>query len=79
MKTRCECRGLSFVGLMKYARRHGITTLEELMKATGAGTGCGTCRPYLEELLKSGKLRVGDVLIDLPVDDPPASPSESPE
>lgn len=71
MKTRCECRKLSFVGLMSYARRHGITTLDELMKATGAGTGCGSCRPYLEELLHTGKLRCGDQLIELPQLDPP--------
>lgn len=66
MMTRCECWQLSFVGLMAYARRHGITTLAELAQATGCGTGCGSCRPYLEELLRTGKLRCGDQLIDLP-------------
>ena len=81
MKTRCECRDLSFTGLLAYARRHGITTLDELVEATGAGTGCGSCRPLLEELLKTGKLRCGDQLIDLadaekmsdcpPADEPP--------
>ncbi len=57
---------LSFIGLLYYARRHGITSLEELMKATGAGTGCGNCRPYLEEALRTGKLRLGDRVIELP-------------
>jgi NAD(P)H-nitrite reductase large subunit len=66
MQTRCECRELSFVWLLAYARRHGITDIEELIKATGCCTGCGSCRPLLEELLRSGKLRVGDWLIDLP-------------
>ena len=66
MKTRCECRELSFAGLLSYARRHGITTIEELIEATGCCTGCGSCRPLLEELLRTGKLRVGDQLIELP-------------
>jgi NAD(P)H-nitrite reductase large subunit len=67
MMTRCECHRLSFVGLLSYARRNGITRLEDLMRDTQAGTGCGTCRPYLEELLRSGRLRVGDQLIELPL------------
>jgi bacterioferritin-associated ferredoxin len=80
MKTRCECRELSFVGLLLFARRHGITTLDELMKATGCGTECGNCRPYLEELLRTGKLHCGDQSIDLSnIADgerrPPATPS----
>ncbi len=76
MQTRCECRDLSFVGLMSYARRHGITNIDELIKATGCCTGCGSCRPLLEELLRTGKLRVGDRLIDLShlAGDPPAPP-----
>jgi len=72
--TRCECWELSFVALLSYARRHGITRLEDLMQATGCGTRCGTCRPYLEELLRSGKLRVGDQLIGLPGLAPCVSP-----
>ena len=76
MKTRCDCWQLSFVGLMSYARRRGITSLEELMRRTGAGTRCGSCRPYLEELLRSGKLRVGDELIDLPGIPPPPGESD---
>jgi bacterioferritin-associated ferredoxin len=66
MMVRCECMQLSFIGLLYYARRHGITTLEELMKATGCGTRCGSCRPFLEEMLRTGKLQCGDRLIELP-------------
>ena len=62
---------------MAYARRHGITTFEELSKATGCGTGCGSCKPYLEELLRSGKLRCGDQLFDLPNAAPPVADGSS--
>jgi len=77
--TRCECHNLSFLFLLSYARRHKITSIEELSRATGCCTGCGSCRLHLEELLRTGRLRVGDQLIDLPNwDDPdraPATPS----
>jgi NAD(P)H-nitrite reductase large subunit len=79
MKTRCECRNLSFAGLLAYARRHGTRTVDELSKATTCCTGCGSCRPYLEELLRSGKLHVGDELIDFPYnpDEPLNVPGKS--
>ncbi len=67
MMTRCRCWGLSFVRLMAYARRHDIRSLPALMAATRCGTQCGSCRPYLDELLRTGRLRVGDQLIDFPV------------
>jgi bacterioferritin-associated ferredoxin len=71
MKTRCECLELSFIKLMAYARRYNITDIEELIAATRCCTGCGSCRPYLEELLKTGKLRCGDQLVELPKVDVP--------
>ena len=71
MKTRCECLELPFVALMAYARRYNITDIEELIAATRCCTGCGSCRLYLEELLKTGKLRCGDQFIELPKVDVP--------
>ena len=71
MMTRCVCKELSFLGLMTYARKHGITAIDVLSEATGCCTGCGTCRPYLEELLRTGKLRCGGQLIELPQIDAP--------
>jgi len=68
-RTRCECKQLSFVALRSYARRHGITDLEELIRRTGCCTGCGTCRPHLEEFLRTGELRLGDQTIRLPDSD----------
>ncbi|WP_375378268.1 (2Fe-2S)-binding protein [Hymenobacter cellulosilyticus] len=29
----------------------GCTTLQELCATTGAGTGCGSCRPEVQQLL----------------------------
>ncbi len=52
--TRCDCRELSFAGLRAYASRHKITDIEELIARTGYCTGCGTCRPFLEEFLRTG-------------------------
>lgn len=64
--TRCDCKQLSFVGLRSYARRHGITDVDELIEHTGCCTGCGTCRPHLEHFLQTGEVRVGDQMVKLP-------------
>ena len=74
--TRCECKQLSFLGLRSYARRHGITNLEELIQRTGCCTGCGNCRPFLEEFLRTGEVQVGDRRIKLPDLDPPTGGSK---
>ncbi|MBK9129052.1 MAG: (2Fe-2S)-binding protein [Phycisphaerales bacterium] len=64
--TRCDCKNLSFLGLRSYAQRHGISDIQELIRQTGCCTGCGTCRPHLEEFLRTGKLKVGDQSIQIP-------------
>lgn len=51
---RCICLNLSLFGLKAYAKRHGITTFDELSRTTLCGTGCGSCRPYIEEMLRTG-------------------------
>ncbi len=65
-RTRCDCMKLSFVGLRSVARREGITDINELIRRTGCCTGCGTCRPHLEEFLKSGEVDVGGTRMKLP-------------
>jgi cytidine deaminase len=71
---------LSFIGLRSYARRHGITDVDELIQRTGCCTGCGTCRPHLEEFLRTGEFVYGDQRFKIgDVEDtasPPAPPSE---
>lgn len=69
--TRCDCKKLSFVALRSYARRHGITEIEELIRRTGCCTGCGTCRPHLEEFIRTGEVEYDGVRFKLPDVPPP--------
>lgn len=53
----CICKGIPR-STMKKAIREGAKTLEEVQKATGAGSGpCGgrRCTPKIEGLLKKGE------------------------
>lgn len=43
--------GLSSRRIGELARSRGLADLDAIGRACGAGTGCGTCRPELEELL----------------------------
>jgi bacterioferritin-associated ferredoxin len=52
--TRCVCYQKSFRELLQLARSHGWSTAAEISLETGCGLGCGGCRPYLEEMLRSG-------------------------
>ncbi|MGL5313802.1 MAG: (2Fe-2S)-binding protein [Peptostreptococcaceae bacterium] len=47
----CNCLGVT-VEDIKEAIDDGATTLEEVQKATKAGTGCGSCRNNLKELIE---------------------------
>jgi nitrite reductase (NADH) large subunit len=47
----CDCNGVS-KGMLVAAVREGNRSLEALCAATRAGTGCGSCRPRLRELLR---------------------------
>ncbi len=53
---RCVCHFISFAALKAEAERQGpCATVESLSAATGAGTDCGTCVPYLRLVLKTGQ------------------------
>jgi bacterioferritin-associated ferredoxin len=52
--TRCLCRGVAFEQLLPLARA-GEWKLDELMRRTGCGAGCGLCRPYLRRMLATGE------------------------
>jgi len=46
----CSCQGVG-EGNLEAACRAGASTLEALAQATGAGTGCGSCRPEVAKFL----------------------------
>jgi bacterioferritin-associated ferredoxin len=56
--TRCVCREVPFGVVARAAeelRRAGCdVTLGMIIEATGAGTGCGSCRPYLARTIMTG-------------------------
>lgn len=51
----CPCYGLTKQDLIDAIEENGITTLEELMEVTGAGTVCGACMEELEEIVENYK------------------------
>jgi bacterioferritin-associated ferredoxin len=75
--TRCDCKKLSFVGLRSFARRHNIKDVDELIRRTGCCTGCGTCRPHLEEFLRTGEVNYGGQSFKLPEVEWPPDPDET--
>ena len=51
---RCICRSRRFEELLLLARS-GSWSLNHLIRETGCGGQCGLCRPYLREMLRSGR------------------------
>lgn len=56
---RCYCLQIRFSDLKALAEKSGAG-VDSLSKATGCGTGCGLCIPYIRVMLKTGQT-------DLPV------------
>ena len=50
-KLACRCHNVSY-GKIYDAVRNGARTVEEVSRATGAGTGCGKCREFLDFLVR---------------------------
>lgn len=63
--TRCCCYDVSFRDLKDLAAATGAD-LTVLGLMTGCGTGCGTCRPYIRVMLKTGQTEL-PVLTDAQV------------
>jgi bacterioferritin-associated ferredoxin len=63
--TRCLCRGVAFAQLLPLTRQNGWN-LEELMRRTGCGAGCGLCRPYLRRMLATGETTFRELLWEEP-------------
>jgi NAD(P)H-nitrite reductase large subunit len=52
--TKCVCYNRRFTELLPLACAQGWRTTTDISAATGCGTGCGGCRPYLEAMLATG-------------------------
>lgn len=53
---RCVCHNRSFKDLLALARDKGLDA-EALRKATGCGTSCGLCWPYVRLTIATGEVR----------------------
>jgi bacterioferritin-associated ferredoxin len=61
--TRCVCRDTSFASLLTLAGERQWT-LADLVRETGCGAGCGLCRPYLREMLRTGQIEFSEVILE---------------
>ncbi len=59
--TLCVCRQLTFSRLLPLARERGWA-LDDLVRETGCGAGCGLCRPYLRRMLETGETSFAELL-----------------
>jgi bacterioferritin-associated ferredoxin len=57
----CICRQMPFATLLPLAREHGWT-LQDVMRETGCGDGCGLCRPYLRRMLTTGETQFTELI-----------------
>jgi bacterioferritin-associated ferredoxin len=51
VRLACRCMGLSSRRIAELVRDRGLGDLTSLALEAGAGAGCGTCKPELEEIL----------------------------
>ena len=51
---RCVCYDTPFKEIVKRARAEEWT-VEDIVRILGCGSGCGMCKPYLREALKTGQ------------------------
>lgn len=47
----CRCMGMSSRRIEAFVREHGVSDVDSIAERLGAGSGCGSCRPDLEEIL----------------------------
>jgi bacterioferritin-associated ferredoxin len=59
--SRCICRGVEFADLLPQATASNWT-LDDLIRETGCGGQCGLCRPYLREMLLTGRTAFHELL-----------------
>ena len=59
--TVCACLGVGVNTIRHAIAAQGLTTVEAIGKALGAGTNCGSCRPELKALLGTAKAQALDL------------------
>lgn len=53
--TECICYKRSFKEIERYAREHGISSVEELQERDYCSNSCRLCVPYVEITLETGQ------------------------
>ncbi len=61
---RCLCLGVTFRQLKEQADRTAHTRLEDLQVVMPFGTGCGLCKPYVREMLRTGVTEFDRIITD---------------
>ena len=61
VRLTCRCMGLSSRRVSELVLARGLGDVEAIGQVCGAGTGCGTCRPELEEILADAR---GEPVLD---------------
>lgn len=57
----CRCMGMSSTRVEALIRERGLDDVESVARVLGAGGGCGSCRPDIEEMLAD---RRGEPVLD---------------
>jgi bacterioferritin-associated ferredoxin len=52
---RCVCLNVTFRHLKEVSGQTGCASVKELQAHEEFGTKCGLCKPYVREMLRSGK------------------------
>jgi NifU-like protein involved in Fe-S cluster formation/bacterioferritin-associated ferredoxin len=47
----CSCFGVCELTIEEEVHRHGLSAIEEVTKACGAGAGCRSCYPLIQDIL----------------------------
>ena len=55
--TRCRCTQLTFEQIKQHADRVGTQSIKRIKRELDMGAYCSACRPYLAEMLKTGRTR----------------------
>ncbi|MDP6891386.1 MAG: (2Fe-2S)-binding protein [Phycisphaerales bacterium] len=51
MVDRCVCHDISFADILTWSSQRERTTLDDIREHFGCGESCGTCVPYIRQVL----------------------------